>query len=267
MCANTFFEAYTICVNNLFLQIVKINYWTPWPWSLLQVCTCQSAGGMFPLAAISWPWLQVCSASSLPGCPCPSPSILLPALAAIMQPQVDTDCHHPAVAVWHLQLSHCTAETQQFIHPLKSWSLHTAPKGSVSFHPALFPPQLVLQRTPANNQTLQASAIYQYFGSGARNSKTNVSLSGHVSRRQAWSIGCVDCRFQCQPPITLCLYPPWMYKSLVWLCSVMRPCKIQCTFYCRRVVKIIAPIFVYVGPPPLGSKWPQRNQLSNGVGC
>ena len=33
-----------------------------------------------------------------------------------------------------------------------------------------------------------------------------------------------------------------------------RPCKIQCTFYCHRVVKIIAPHYVYVGPPPLGSK-------------
>ena len=34
----------------------------------------------------------------------------------------------------------------------------------------------------------------------------------------------------------------------------MRPCKRQFIFYCHRVVKIIAPIFVYVGPPPLGSK-------------
>ena len=34
----------------------------------------------------------------------------------------------------------------------------------------------------------------------------------------------------------------------------MRPCKIQCTFYCHRVDKIITPLFVYVGPPPLGSK-------------
>ena len=47
----------------------------------------------------------------------------------------------------------------------------------------------------------------------------------------------------------------------------MRPCKIQCTFYCHRVVKIIAPFYVYVGPPPLGSKWPQRTKLSDGVGC
>ena len=46
-----------------------------------------------------------------------------------------------------------------------------------------------------------------------------------------------------------------------------RPCKIQCTFYCHRVVKIIAPLFVYVRPQPLGSKWPQRTQLSDGVGC
>ena len=47
----------------------------------------------------------------------------------------------------------------------------------------------------------------------------------------------------------------------------MRPCKIQCTFYCHRVAKNIAPLFVYIGPPPLGSKWPQPTQLSNGVGC
>ena len=44
-----------------------------------------------------------------------------------------------------------------------------------------------------------------------------------------------------------------------------RPCKIQCTFYCHRVVKIIAPLFVYVGPQPIGSKLPKRTQL--GVGC
>ena len=31
--------------------------------------------------------------------------------------------------------------------------------------------------------------------------------------------------------------------------------------------KIIAPLFVYVGPQPLGSKLPQRTQLSDGVGC
>ena len=35
---------------------------------------------------------------------------------------------------------------------------------------------------------------------------------------------------------------------------IMRPCKIQCTFYCHHVVKNIAPLFVYVGLPPLGSK-------------
>ena len=44
-------------------------------------------------------------------------------------------------------------------------------------------------------------------------------------------------------------------------------CKIQCTFYCHRVVKIIAPLFVYIGPPPLGSTLPQRTKLSDGVGC
>ena len=33
-----------------------------------------------------------------------------------------------------------------------------------------------------------------------------------------------------------------------------RPCKIQCTFYCHRIDKIISPLFVYVGHPPLGSK-------------
>ena len=47
----------------------------------------------------------------------------------------------------------------------------------------------------------------------------------------------------------------------------MRPCKIQCTFYCHCVEKIIAPLFVYVGPRPLGSKLLQRTQLSDGVGC
>ena len=36
--------------------------------------------------------------------------------------------------------------------------------------------------------------------------------------------------------------------------ELMRPCKIQCTFDCHRVGKIIAPLFLYVGPPPLGSK-------------
>ena len=46
-----------------------------------------------------------------------------------------------------------------------------------------------------------------------------------------------------------------------------RPCKIQCTFYCHSIDKIIAPLFVYVGPPTLVSKWLQRTQLSDGVGC
>ena len=35
---------------------------------------------------------------------------------------------------------------------------------------------------------------------------------------------------------------------------ITRPCKIQCTFYCHRFDKIISPLFVYGGPPPLGSK-------------
>ena len=34
----------------------------------------------------------------------------------------------------------------------------------------------------------------------------------------------------------------------------MRPCKIHCTFYCHRLVKIYVPLFVCVGPKPLGSK-------------
>ena len=38
-------------------------------------------------------------------------------------------------------------------------------------------------------------------------------------------------------------------------------------FYCHSVVKIIAPLFVYVGPQPIGSKLPQPTQLSDGVGC
>ena len=38
-------------------------------------------------------------------------------------------------------------------------------------------------------------------------------------------------------------------------CEVsMRPCMIQCTFDCHRVDNIFAPLFVYVGPLPLGSK-------------
>ena len=49
--------------------------------------------------------------------------------------------------------------------------------------------------------------------------------------------------------------------------SPRSPCKIQCTFYCHCVVKIIPHLFVNVGPQPLGSKRPQRTQLSDGVGC
>ena len=48
---------------------------------------------------------------------------------------------------------------------------------------------------------------------------------------------------------------------------VKRPYKIQCTFYCHRIAKNIAPLSVYVGPPPLGSKWLQRTKLSDGVVC
>ena len=49
----------------------------------------------------------------------------------------------------------------------------------------------------------------------------------------------------------LALYLPLISRGLI---VSKRPCKIQCTFYCHRVAKIIAPLFVYVGPPPLGSK-------------
>ena len=59
----------------------------------------------------------------------------------------------------------------------------------------------------------------------------------------------------------------WLTESINWLIDFKRPCKLQCTFYCHRVVKNIALLFVYVGPPPLGSKWPQQTQLSDGVGC
>ena len=38
-------------------------------------------------------------------------------------------------------------------------------------------------------------------------------------------------------------------------------------FDCLRIEQIIAPLFVYVGPPPIGSKLLQRTQLSDGVGC
>ena len=41
---------------------------------------------------------------------------------------------------------------------------------------------------------------------------------------------------------------------------------IQCIFDCHSVDKIIAPLFINVGPPPLGSQKPQRRQLSDGVG-
>ena len=43
----------------------------------------------------------------------------------------------------------------------------------------------------------------------------------------------------------------------------LRPCKIQCIFYCHRVVKSIAQLFVYVGPQPFSSKRPQQTQLNN----
>ena len=39
------------------------------------------------------------------------------------------------------------------------------------------------------------------------------------------------------------------------------------TFDCYHIGKIIAPLFVYLRPQPLGLKLPQRSQLSDGVGC
>ena len=53
-----------------------------------------------------------------------------------------------------------------------------------------------------------------------------------------------------------------LWPSIYTLCAgqsifaigYMRPCKIQCTFYCHRVEKIILPLFVYDGHPLLGSK-------------
>ena len=59
-----------------------------------------------------------------------------------------------------------------------------------------------------------------------------------------------------------------MFHNFVFFCCCLhtRPCKIQCTFDCHRVGKTIAPFFVYVWPPPLGSKWPQQTQLLDGVG-
>ena len=49
--------------------------------------------------------------------------------------------------------------------------------------------------------------------------------------------------------------------------KIRRPWKIQCTLYSHHIDTIIAPLFVYVWPPPLGSKLPHRTQLSDGVGC
>ena len=64
----------------------------------------------------------------------------------------------------------------------------------------------------------------------------------------------------------------WSYHSYIGLSGLtyisrLLSFSLLCTFYCHRVVKIIAPLLVYVGPQPLGSKGPQQTQLSCGEGC
>ena len=118
------------------------------------------------------------------------------------------------------------------------------------------------------SQPITGSLAYQYWTISV------IGVSPIYSVKMLWSTALIDLwnyldqqmHFKvykygqtfCNLPTHLNLFYHIFHAIIINKCNFFlvyrRPCKIQCTFYCHRVVKNIAPLFVYVGPPPLGSK-------------